>query len=329
MKPTSLLWTAFLLVPACRTDSAQEPRTHASSSSTAAGVDVTAVSVMPAVPAAPIVAQERTGTEPNAPAGSREARLEAILADYDAARKAYSALFKDAKTTEERAAIRATAEPVDLAAFVARMRAIVDEDPRDEVALDAILWLLSTGRRLADVPELLARIEAHHMSSEKLATQCKPLAVDADPRGRAIVEKLLLESPHAAVRGHACFALAQADLRDVEIAQLLREHGDAEGFEYRGEPMSAQEVARLEALDVDATQKRAEALLDRVVSDFPDVASGKRTLGPLAQAQLFEIRTLAVGMIAPDIEGEDLDGTPFKLSDYRGKVVMLDFWGHW
>jgi hypothetical protein len=36
-----------------------------------------------------------------------------------------------------------------------------------------------------------------------------------------------------------------------------------------------------------------------------------------------------VGNIAPEIQGEDLDGVPFKLSDYRGKVVLLDFWGHW
>jgi cytochrome oxidase Cu insertion factor (SCO1/SenC/PrrC family) len=37
----------------------------------------------------------------------------------------------------------------------------------------------------------------------------------------------------------------------------------------------------------------------------------------------------AVGQVAPDIEGDDLDGVPFKLSDYRGKVVVLDFWGNW
>ncbi len=36
-----------------------------------------------------------------------------------------------------------------------------------------------------------------------------------------------------------------------------------------------------------------------------------------------------VGMLAPEIEGVDLDGVPFKLSDYRGKVVMLDFYGDW
>ena len=36
----------------------------------------------------------------------------------------------------------------------------------------------------------------------------------------------------------------------------------------------------------------------------------------------------AVGQVAPEIDGEDLDGVPIKLSDYRGKVVVLDFWGN-
>jgi hypothetical protein len=38
---------------------------------------------------------------------------------------------------------------------------------------------------------------------------------------------------------------------------------------------------------------------------------------------------LAAGQMAPEIQGTDLDGVPFKLSDYRGQVVVLDFWGHW
>ena len=37
----------------------------------------------------------------------------------------------------------------------------------------------------------------------------------------------------------------------------------------------------------------------------------------------------AVGDTAPDIAGTDVDGKEFKLSQYRGKVVMLDFWGDW
>ena len=32
---------------------------------------------------------------------------------------------------------------------------------------------------------------------------------------------------------------------------------------------------------------------------------------------------------APEITGDDLNGRPMKLSDFRGKVVVLDFWGDW
>lgn len=41
------------------------------------------------------------------------------------------------------------------------------------------------------------------------------------------------------------------------------------------------------------------------------------------------VAKIPVGELAPDIVGKDLDGNEFKLSDYRGQVVMLDFWGDW
>jgi hypothetical protein len=44
---------------------------------------------------------------------------------------------------------------------------------------------------------------------------------------------------------------------------------------------------------------------------------------------LFAREHLTLGSIAPDIVGVDLDGVAFKLSDYKGKVVLLDFWGDW
>lgn len=48
-----------------------------------------------------------------------------------------------------------------------------------------------------------------------------------------------------------------------------------------------------------------------------------------AAATIFEAEHLQVGCTAPEIEGTDTDGKPFRLSEYRGKVVLLDFWGFW
>ncbi len=53
------------------------------------------------------------------------------------------------------------------------------------------------------------------------------------------------------------------------------------------------------------------------------------TYGEVATNHLYELRNLSIGKVAPNIVGEDLDGIAFELEDYRGKVVMLDFWGHW
>ena len=49
----------------------------------------------------------------------------------------------------------------------------------------------------------------------------------------------------------------------------------------------------------------------------------------MAQAKKHASADLAVGKLAPEISGVDVDGRKFKLSDYRGKVVVLDFWGDW
>jgi peroxiredoxin len=38
---------------------------------------------------------------------------------------------------------------------------------------------------------------------------------------------------------------------------------------------------------------------------------------------------LKVGRVAPDIRFPDLDGKMVRLSDYRGKVVLLHFWASW
>jgi hypothetical protein len=61
--------------------------------------------------------------------------------------------------------------------------------------------------------------------------------------------------------------------------------------------------------------------LNEVESDFP----GKKAI---AKA-IFIAENLQIGMIAPDFDAVDVDGEPISLSDYRGKVTVVDFWGFW
>ena len=74
----------------------------------------------------------------------------------------------------------------------------------------------------------------------------------------------------------------------------------------------------------DEQRQEALTLLAKVVDLTEDARLEDR-----AEKAIEEEKILGVGKVAPDIEGADLDGVEFKLSDYRGKVVMLDFWGDW
>ena len=64
---------------------------------------------------------------------------------------------------------------------------------------------------------------------------------------------------------------------------------------------------------VDQAEKMAEG------TDLADIIRGPR----------FKEERLQIGMVAPNIVGEDIDGVKFELHDYRGKVTVLDFWGFW
>jgi hypothetical protein len=70
--------------------------------------------------------------------------------------------------------------------------------------------------------------------------------------------------------------------------------------------------------------EQAEKYFNDVIDKY-----GTKDQKDSAKGELFEMHNLAIGKVAPDIEGQDVDGKKFKLSDYRGKVVVLDFWGDW
>jgi hypothetical protein len=75
--------------------------------------------------------------------------------------------------------------------------------------------------------------------------------------------------------------------------------------------------------------QEAGKLWEEVRTIYGDIPLFQTTLGQEAKRGLYEIRHLSVGMIAPEIIGKDIDGKPMRLSDSRGKIVVLLFWGFW
>lgn len=74
----------------------------------------------------------------------------------------------------------------------------------------------------------------------------------------------------------------------------------------------------------ESERKRVEEYKARLEKEF----EGTQVVNRM-RAKEFKEKNLQVGMVAPDFTHKDVEGVEFKLSDYRGKVVLLDFWGFW
>jgi hypothetical protein len=100
---------------------------------------------------------------------------------------------------------------------------------------------------------------------------------------------------------------------DLVKAQVM--YGKAQAIQYsvgRGEELSDESKAEVAELHA------------QVMKLAPNSIAAMEINGPK-----FEEENLQIGMTVPEMEGPDTAGENFKLSDYRGKVVLLDFWGDW
>jgi peroxiredoxin len=85
-------------------------------------------------------------------------------------------------------------------------------------------------------------------------------------------------------------------------------------------------IAKFRKRDVAKLEAEALEIFDQLIAKkVPDELHPGISILAYAKTEAYEMRHLAVGKKAPEIVGEDLDGKPMKLSDYRGKVVVLEF----
>ena len=140
-------------------------------------------------------------------------------------------------------------------------------------------------------------------------------------KGLSIV---LEKNPHREVQGLACLALAQFLSDRLRMLRLVEDRPElAECYKIA---YGKNYLPELQRLDRAKLASRIEALFERAADDYADVKFRAGTIGETAKSELYDIRYLSVGKLAPDIVGKDQDGKQFKLTDYRGKVVLLYFW---
>lgn len=107
-------------------------------------------------------------------------------------------------------------------------------------------------------------------------------------------------------------------------AEALAKLEKSKNAEVRGWAMFARLQPTIAAADTDGAEyKEAKQKL----MDSAETVGGQ--LASQIRGAIDEREQFGIGCVAPDIVGIDLDGVAFKLSDYKGKVLFVDFWGDW
>ena len=210
---------------------------------------------------------------------------------------------------EEKAALLSKTPPV--LTTVHLLCQLVQANPGDDASVEALVFLA----RVADIPKVanlmskfpgakpeetptplkpLELILKHHANHAKTAEFI--LKTNWTPELSEFTRAVFAKTTNPEVRGKAGYRLT---------SEMLRE-GD---------------------------EKAAEPLLESLVRDryLEGVyASGKTlSISAWADGKLREIRLLKVGKIIPEVSAETLEGKKQTISDFRGRVVVVDVWTTW
>lgn len=161
---------------------------------------------------------------------------------------------------------------------------------------------------------------AKHAGTEEAIPALVMLLRNSTSQEEAAEATQAIVSSHAASPAIADAVLA---LRDTEALRTVLAKN-------RDRTVLARATFRLAEQLKSSSPGEAFLLYQKGAKEYADVPLyGSRTVGAACEGAIFETKHLSVGKRAPDIEGTDFDGVPFRLSDYKGKVILLDFWGDW
>jgi hypothetical protein len=232
-----------------------------------------------------------------------QARFDALVERYNAAQQEFSAKFR---TVDDDAGRQELIQNRPGPEFVPEFESLANECKGSELAVKCWLQVaeLYAGKGKENEPwravDVLLR---EYIGSPALVDlpgilSRLPQNFPRDERQESTLRALIEKSPERSVQAAAMYTLATRMQHD-------------------------------KAID-DTTRRAGRAMLEKLVAEYKGVKSSRgRDYSEIADAALFEMDHLQIGKVAPDFETTDENGQKFKLSDYRGKVVVVDFWGNW
>jgi hypothetical protein len=293
---------------------------------------------------APLASGAHAPDEPEQAARMTDNRVENLIHDADQAVKEYWKTAAMAKTSEQHRAL-GKQHRTRLSSYAEALMKQAEISPATPAARDALIWVvknLPDGSTLERAKELLARDHIQSSAMEPLFTWRLSFGAPSKATER-LLRGALAENPDRKLQGLACYYLAR--YLDFQASSI---RGDSlyDPVELERE-RPRRSKARESQLDPGrrdplVLEHEGAALYERVVNEFGDIpcpepsldqpidpSRGVRstTLDELAAIYRKALTIFGIGRPAPEIEGLDLDGKPMKLSEYRGKVVVIYFGG--
>lgn len=268
--------------------------------------------------------EQPPAVDPNSPAG----KFQAIVAEQEKAIQELQTKLAGAQTRDEQ--MKIIGSYAGDAPFAERILALAEEHAADPAAVDMYVWVL----RAQGKPDLellrrkaVEKVLESHLNHEMVRETLEVLNPATSPAAMALLRALSEKAEDKHTRVMATFQLAQALKAQVDISSQLKTI-PPEREAFVAEQIGAEFIAAMKAVDPKTLASEAEAALEKTIELAGD-QEPSASIAAAAKTQLFALRNLAIGAAAPEIEGKDLDGNDIKLSDFRGRVVVLDFWGHW
>jgi thiol-disulfide isomerase/thioredoxin len=275
------------------------------------------------------------------------AQYEALLKEFEAADREWNKVYDENARPPAKLDWEARYRANPLWSFVPRFIELAEKNPKDPAAIDALIWVTDLAtQRVVFTQELFplynqaVDLLAEHdrIDDPRVGLACLRGLQYAGPASERLLRIASNRSRNGEVRARACIALAKLLNARKTIALS---HAYDEGGRSPLPPLIAKRidpsfVKYIRETKGDALTPEIEGLLERAAKHYGNVIYSpgrkdlqQRTIADIVGSELRELRQLSVGKVAPEIEGESVDGKRLKLSDYRGKVVVLNFWASW